>query len=575
MKKYQKYFKKTLALLLPEQRYAYEQMQIEKLLQLNYACGFGKSFIIGIDLLNGVINTNGKLFAVCSHRLALNDQHITDLFNRFKPLIGEVAFAFVGSDGGLSVGDLSSNSELNTQIFNYNLGKHTSKKISVKSLTIQTTKSVELQAFIKRHLDENRKIIIVSTYQSANLLAHPDIHLNSLYCDEAHELASTFDSANKTDSFIKSYLKINSDRKFFFTATPRDCSENPTGTYLMNNKKIFGRRIGMSHLESIQKGYILGCMLETVRPEEFITGFNIDYNSIENKAYIIFRSFKKHEENFLRERSAYPDLIAPKLLVRCSSVEKDMWPIYNAIQKYFIGTNVKLLASASKDSSNGSVYNNMIWQDSESLQYSSKEGFSSRTKVLPRKNYIEALQSIPDNEPAIVFHHDTISEGINVPGFTCFMPLSDNLMDFGKLLQNIGRVFRLNVKDKENLKNGLLKVGGSGWIKPEAHIIIPYWSDMSLAAQKNMSKVIFELCTNISARTSTEVPYGSNNPTGYGSEKEVSTRKKGCFKELNIANVIFEEEYSLQKEEKRRENINLQTANMTLADEIEFILSHA
>ena len=141
MNKY-KYLKKRVNSLKKEQKEAFDEMQKNDLLQLCYACGFGKGYIIGTDLLNQVVNTNNGIYALCSHRLGLNDQHISDLFDIFmgpkSPLIGEVAFAFIGSSGGLSTKDISEDHDykIDRRLADYNDGLPMYQKVNLKELTL-------------------------------------------------------------------------------------------------------------------------------------------------------------------------------------------------------------------------------------------------------------------------------------------------------------------------------------------------------------------------------------------------------------------------------------------------------
>lgn len=567
MNKY-KYLKKRVNSLKKEQKEAFDEMQKNDLLQLCYACGFGKGYIIGTDLLNQVVNTNNGIYALCSHRLGLNDQHISDLFDIFmgpkSPLIGEVAFAFIGSSGGLSTKDISEDHDykIDRRLADYNDGLPMYQKVNLKELTLTTTSKDKLLEFIAKN--HNRSIIIVSTYHSSDKLGYVD-NIRTLYCDEAHELATNFNDSNLKneigkESFIKNYLKIISKRRFFFTATPKDCSDDPLNTYLMNNEILFGKRIGMTHLESINKGYILGANIVSAYPEFFVPEFNNDFESIENKAHFIFEIFKYHK-NWL-ENISKSGKIGPKLLIRCSSVEKDLWPVFDKLK--LICGNIKIFASASKDENKETIDNNYIWQNGESLQFSKKtKEFSKRYKYVDRKDYIESIQSLPDIEEAIVLHHDTISEGINVPGFTCFVPFSDTLIDFVKLYQNIGRVIRLNKIDKHNLSKNLIEIGGDGWLKPEAQIVIPYWSNISKTAGKIMVDTIVKLETEINAKTSTEIPYSSHMTTGYGSNIEKTLRERGDSRKLSIDVLLFEEH---EKERKYKLNSTIQL--LTEIDEI-------
>ena len=108
----------------------------------------------------------------------------------------------------------------------------------------------------------------------------------------------------------------------------------------------------------------------------------------------------------------------------------------------FLGAMLAVWWSGSRwwwwwNSTSSSMNNNVVYLNNEPLEYNTDTKFTARSKPLTRKKYIEAIQSLTDEQPAIVLHHDTISEGLNVPGFTCFIPFSDTLMNFVKLYQFI------------------------------------------------------------------------------------------------------------------------------------------
>ena len=281
----QNILKKRIKTLRLEQKEAFDEMQQTPLLQLCYPCGFGKGYIIGTDILSQIVNTDARIFALCSHRLGLNDQHITDIFTILQPLIGEVVFAFVGSTGGLDMYKLVEydNYKILRDIGKFNTKNN--KRIAPEELTITTTKEELLLPFIRRHHD--KKVVIVSTYHSLGRLAHNEIQINSLYCDEAHELASNFKESYSDNSFISSYQKIESPRKFFFSATPKDCSDDPFNSFLMNNTTIFGKRLEMSHKDAVDLGYVTDLVIRCLRPNGFTLTNNTDLGSIQNKARFI------------------------------------------------------------------------------------------------------------------------------------------------------------------------------------------------------------------------------------------------------------------------------------------------
>jgi len=98
---------------------------------------------------------------------------------------------------------------------------------------------------------------------------------------------------------------------------------------------------------------------------------------------------------------------------------------------------------------------------------------------------------MPDIEKAIVLHVDTLSEGVNVEGFTGVMFLSDIPPTVMKLLQNVGRALRLNKKDRKYIRDKFISPSNySLWVKPFSYIILPIYSQESEESQNHISKAI-------------------------------------------------------------------------------------
>ena len=62
------------------------------------------------------------------------------------------------------------------------------------------------------------------------------------------------------------------------------------------------------------------------------------------------------------------------------------------------------------------------------------------------------MTQLEDNEDAILFHYDILTEGIDLPAITGVLPLRD--LPLIKLIQNVGRSVRLLKEDRENLYSG-------------------------------------------------------------------------------------------------------------------------
>jgi hypothetical protein len=185
-------------------------------------------------------------------------------------------------------------------------------------------------------------------------------------------------------------------------------------------------------------------------------------------------TFKAHNK-WLKELSFDGSRIAPKILVKCPSVD-DMWKIWNELNGKFEG--VRICAGASRNDT------------SNFCHFIDSEG------IVGRSEYLEKLQNLEDSEMAIVLHYDTMSEGINVAGFTGVEFLGGKLPTITKTLQNTGRATRLHKEDRNNFREGKITVGDSNWIKPYCSVIIPYYDRESEFTSRELARQIKSLRDN-------------------------------------------------------------------------------
>ena len=214
----------------------------------------------------------------------------------------------------------------------------------------------------------------------------------------------------------------------------------------------------------------------------------------------------------MRKRSAEPDKLGVKILIKCSSVTDEMWPLFELL----LGTlpGVKICAGASVENVGGI--------DIQGKHY-------IYTKNIPKRdNFLKELQSLKDEEEAIVLHFDILSEGINVAGFTGIMFLSGLLLTITKILQNIGRTTRLHEIDRQRLINKLISVAEcalepqSTWIKPCSSVIIPYWDDKSNETRRLMATIIHDLRYRYDFNARLEVNLGDDRGNAVGEIPQVN-----------------------------------------------------
>ena len=421
--------------------------------------GAGKSRIIYTRILEGFVDRTCSSFidVITSHRLMLNSQHLTSLLNNFKPLIGKIGYVFVGSDGfKLKVKDKTKRE------FNKLLRK---QGLNYKDIISSTISDKEIVEIVKEHICNNRKVVIVTTYHSLDKLKN--LNINTIYCDEAHMLAT-----QKTFSeFQKNFNKIKFEKSYFFTATTKDSSDDDTNAFLMNNKEIFGDRFELKFKVVVGSGLIVRPTIHLATPSNYDT--TKKFGSVKNYYRFIKEVFIAHKK-WIKKNSVNPSYISPKLLVKAASVDS-MWLIFEKLKNDKELSDIRIFAGASRN-------------DDGELHRTDKKDIESRY------DYLKDIQDIKDIEEAIVLHYDIFSEGIDVPGLTGVMFLSDNLPTLPKILQNIGRATRLSDIDRKLLRNNEIStLDYSKWVKPSCAVILPVISVEGKYTVDRISEIIKNL----------------------------------------------------------------------------------
>lgn len=501
-----------------DQHKLYNEMQDNDLLSICIPTGAGKGYVMMSDLLNQVVHNEG-INVISSHRLMLNSQHLDDVFTVLAPLLGDVGYIFLGS--------LNFDTEKirENKIWNDVLR---SKQLSHKELISSTISTNELDKFIQFHKKNNRKVVVFTTYNSMFKLSKYDI--NTLYCDEAHTLASESDQT----LFKINYDTITSRRNFFFTATPKDCKEE-TDFFLMNNEDVFGERVGLTFTECINKGYITKPAIHFARVDGYDSELN--YISTENLCEFITDSFKIHKKQIF-DNSADPSKIKPKFLVKCASVDQ-MWQLH----EYLNGTvpNVKICGSASRHPAGNDT--NFVDDD----------GFRDRNL------YLDEIKRM--NSEAIVLHYDTMSEGINVASFTGVLFLSHTLPTIVKIVQNIGRATRVTDIDRYNLRNGIINnEDHSTWIKPISYVILPIWDAISDSVAMELARKLKSLRDDLGYEPIYYISIGSDIAQGVFIDPmdglNDSTKKSRTYELIKLIKHDVEQLYQEERDDYERQRVN-------------------
>jgi hypothetical protein len=489
---------------------AYERMQSSDKLSVILPTGTGKGHLLFVDLLSRIYYKSGKVFTICSHRIGLNKQHTMDMFDKFKSFIGDIGYIFVASETYLESDEKQKKYRALLQIASENSGK----KVDLNSLISTLKPGQSLQEVIDYHTNNNRSVVIVSTYHSLQKLHEVDIDV--IYCDEADKMVGTKaknKNCIKEETFMQKFHKVRAKKKYFFTATPKDWTKNWGGENIefMNNESIFGERIEMEFHAAIKSGYIVQPYIHIVYPLEYDVAEDIDCEDEENldgiveetgapevrnmnvnlkaKIKMIVEAFNTHRK-FLKDRSGHPDKIGAKMLIKCKNIKTELWGIFHDGLREAL-PDIKMFAGGSYgyEASNNNDYKN-----NDHYMYDPTSSDNPLQPMNGRDAYLAKIKSLKLEEDAIVLHCDILSEGINVKGFTNVMFVSGVTQTDAKALQNIGRATRIVDEDRERLETGEISLDDmSNWVKPFCSVTIPFWNEESAEAKEKMVVLITQL----------------------------------------------------------------------------------
>lgn len=528
-------YERIVAKFNQEQTLNFIEMRRVDKMRVCFPVGCGKGYLIFADMYYRVLYTQESIFTIATHRRLLNKQHLKDIMFTLSDLAGQIVYINVGS-GAVSSKlekyfDIDIINKCKKCIINYmdenfsrieilknnytkldllpsdvehyikylsykeNLKK---QKLDFSQTIISTTNAYAIRKFIEHHLKENRKIVIVSTYDSLGKLgrneggfdmntkkivsAHDAVPIDAFYADEAHMLAS-----EEETEFFLNFMSLNVNNRYFFTATPKESADDNTSLFLMDNEHYFGKLYhNLSFKQAASKGYIISPYIHAIEPSNY-QDFE---NNIVNRANFILQAAPKHKE--VMDKMSSRDDLGVKLLVKCKSIGSDMWPIYKNIVGKLPG--YKICA--------GGYERKEIIKPDGVVKYIQSESYMIDDVSYSKEEYLEKIQKFGFSENIIVLHFDIFSEGINVSGFTAIMFLSGNLLSENKIIQNLGRGTRLTFNDREKLGKTIFlsdknidecAIINKTWEKPFFAIIVPYWDDESYATYNGLVNLVCKL----------------------------------------------------------------------------------
>ncbi len=263
-----------------------------------------------------------------------------------------------------------------------------------------TTNPEKIALFANTARAAGENCIIFTTYNSLDRIRQADIEVNNIYFDEAHN------SVKRNFFGPTEYFSHESDRCFFFTATPKhSLTINKPG---MNMPEVYGNVIcNIPAPELVEQGYIL--------PPKVVVK---QLGMVQDKFKIWSR-----DSDFLIE--SIDDQNVDKILV-CARTTKQIM---------------------------GLLSDSDFCKDVASRGYSwmtitSKTGAIIDGQKVNREVFFDTLNAWgkDPNKKFVVLHHSILSEGINVNGLESVIFLRN--MDYIGISQSIGRVIRLGGKSK-------------------------------------------------------------------------------------------------------------------------------
>jgi hypothetical protein len=93
------------------------------------------------------------------------------------------------------------------------------------------------------------------------------------------------------------------------------------------------------------------------------------------------------------------------------------------------------------------------------------------------------------NQKFIVLHHSILAEGINVSGLTACVLMRN--MDYIEMAQTIGRVIRLDPRDRQAIASGVVQPGNTwDYHKPFGVVCVPVYSKVGISTAQRLQTVV-------------------------------------------------------------------------------------
>jgi superfamily II DNA or RNA helicase len=392
--------------------------------------GTGKTLVQAQAIIEAHKEFGHRCFVILSPRILLSFQHLANVADHLIRCGVDAEFLNVNSGN------------FDEQIINGERSKAGFAAARIRS----TTRSAEITEAFGRAKAQDKLLIISSTYHSAERIREAGIEVDVQLNDEAHNMVSEeFESCHGIGKNC-----------FHFTATERYTDDSINGLGMNNEGRWGNLTFEKLPKDMIDAGEMLPPVLHIVETGQGQVDNN-DYNAIFTA---IVGSFGVHRDR-LKTNSADPAAIGPKLLVTVGGQETlrgligESGSVGCIAFEEFRRNNPHVAFFAV--SSELGAYVNGIWLDA-----------NNRSK----DQLLQAVRKLDSADEAVILYVDMLTEGIDVPGITAFMPLRG--MNESRFKQGIGRAVRLHGTDRIKFYAGEISpLDATKYVKPDAEIIIP------------------------------------------------------------------------------------------------------
>ena len=306
-----------------------------------------------------------------------------------------------------------------------------------------TTKPADIVVHAGMCAASNRHQLIFTTYNSLKRLQQADIHVDTIYFDEAHN------SVQRHFFPATEHFAATADRCYFFTATPKHSATIAKPG--MNDSAVYGQVIcNVPAPELVDGGFI-------VPPKVVVQQFEML-----SKGQIVA---DVDCENLIQTIDAQE---VSKVLI-CSKATRQITSLVSETD----------FCKQLED-------RGFSW-----MYITSKTGAVIDGQKVNREVFFDTLSAWgkDSDKKFVVLHHSILSEGINVSGLEAVLFMRS--MDYIGISQTIGRVIRLHKDDAEGLSSGRIAPGAlQDYTKSFGLVCIPVYSSVGISTAKKVQAVV-------------------------------------------------------------------------------------